>query len=243
MNKIYSGGVLYGVENITRYLCELNFISIFIRLTMAVLFGGIIGYGRERERRPAGLRTHILVSIGASLAMITNIYICETYSGSSDPTRLGAQVISGIGFLGAGTIIVTGKSKVKGLTTAAGLWASACMGLAIGAGFYSGAIIGCFFIFSVTAVLSKVDKKINNKSRDITLYILVNSTKATSDILVDIQSKDVKISDIEIKNNNMNSNDLIGILLGLKISRDVNHKEFMDSINRKDEVIFMQEVN
>ena len=210
---------------------------------MAIIFGGIIGYGRERERRPAGLRTHILVSIGSALAMITNIYIYEVYNSSSDPTRLGAQVISGIGFLGAGTIIVTGKNKVRGLTTAAGLWACACMGLAIGAGFYSGAIIGCLFIASVTAVLSKLDKRININSRNITIYILVNSTKAASKLLKDIQSTNVKISDIEISNNNVSSNDLIGILLGLRIPGDVCHNDFIENITNKNEVIFLQEIN
>ena len=210
---------------------------------MAIIFGGIIGYGRERERRPAGLRTHILVSIGSALAMITNIYIYEVYNSSSDPTTLGAQVISGIGFLGAGTIIVTGKNKVRGLTTAAGLWACACMGLAIGAGFYSGAIIGCLFIASVTAVLSKLDKRINRNSRNITIYILVNSTKAASKLLKDIQSTNVKISDIEISNNNVSSNDLIGILLGLRIPGDVCHNDFIENITNKNEVIFLQEIN
>ena len=206
------------IKDIALYLEDLNLVSIILRLTMAVIFGGIIGYGRERERRPAGLRTHILVSIGATLAMITNIYMCKIYNGYTDPTRLGAQVISGIGFLGAGTIIVTGKNKVRGLTTAAGLWACACMGLAIGAGFYSGAIIGCLFISAVTVALANIDKKINRNSRNITLYILVNSTTAASRLLQDIQSKNVKISDIEISNNNVSSNDLIGILLGLKLS-------------------------
>lgn len=231
------------IKDIALYLEDLNLVSIILRLTMAVIFGGIIGYGRERERRPAGLRTHILVSIGATLAMITNIYMCKIYNGYTDPTRLGAQVISGIGFLGAGTIIVTGKNKVRGLTTEAGLWACACMGLAIGAGFYSGAIIGCLFISAVTVALANIDKKINRNSRNITLYILVNSTTAASRLLQDIQSKNVKISDIEISNNNVSSNDLIGILLGLKISREVCHYDFIESITNKNEVIFLQEIN
>ena len=231
------------IKDIALYLEDLNLVSIILRLTMAVIFGGIIGYGRERERRPAGLRTHILVSIGATLAMITNIYMCKIYNGYTDPTRLGAQVISGIGFLGAGTIIVTGKNKVRGLTTAAGLWACACMGLAIGAGFYSGAIIGCLFISAVTVALANIDKKINRNSRNITLYILVNSTTAASRLLQDIQSKNVKISDIEISNNNVSSNDLIGILLGLKISREVCHYDFIESIRNKIEDIFLQEIN
>lgn len=231
------------MNSIIEYLQELNCTSIFIRLTMAVFFGGIIGYGRERERRPAGLRTHILVSIGATLAMITNIYIYQVYDAVSDPTRLGAQVISGIGFLGAGTIIVTGKNKVRGLTTAAGLWASACMGLALGAGFYFGAIIGCILIFAVTVILANLDKKINNKSRNITLYILLESHLEVAKILTYIQNNDIKISDIEINNNNVISNELIGILIGLEISRGVCHKDFINSIKKRAGVIFLQEIN
>ena len=210
---------------------------------MAIIFGGIIGYGRERERRPAGLRTHILVSIGSTLAMITNIYMYDAYNLSSDPTRLGAQVISGVGFLGVGTIIVTGKNKVRGLTTAAGLWACSCMGLAIGAGFYAGAIIGCLFIASVTAVLSKLDKKINRNSRNITIYFLVNSTMAVSKLLGEIQNTNVRISDIEISNNNVSSNELIGVLLGLRIPTDNSHNDFIEEIKNKNEGIFMQEIN
>ena len=231
------------VKEIVIYLEDLNFISIFLRVLMAVIFGGIIGYGREREKRPAGLRTHILVSVGATLAMITNIYLHKIYNGETDLSRLGAQVISGIGFLGAGTIIVTGKNKVRGLTTAAGLWACACMGLAIGAGFYSGAIIGCLVIAAVTVALANIDRNINRKSRNITLYILVNSTKAVSNLLKEIQSKNIKIRDIEISNNNVTSNEIIGILIGLKISRDVCPRNFIESISNKDEVIFFQEIN
>lgn len=224
------------------YLEDLNFISIFLRILMAVIFGGIIGYGREIEKRPAGLRTHILVCVGATLAMITNIYLHKIYNEESI-SRLGAQVISGIGFLGAGTIIVTGKNKVRGLTTAAGLWACACMGLAIGAGFYAGAIIGCLVIAAVTVTLASLDKRINRKSRNITLYIIVNSTKTVTNLLKEIQSKNIKIRDIEISNNNVSSNDIIGILIGLKIGKEVCPKDFIGSISNKEEVIFLQEIN
>ena len=199
------------VKEIVIYLEDLNFISIFLRVLMAVIFGGIIGYGREREKRPAGLRTHILVSVGATLAMITNIYLHKIYNGETDLSRLGAQVISGIGFLGAG--------------------------------FYSGAIIGCLVIAAVTVALANLDRKINRKSRNITLYILVNSTKAVSNLLKEIQSKNIKIRDIEISNNNVTSNEIIGILIGLKISRDVCPRNFIESISNKDEVIFFQEIN
>ena len=125
------------------YLREMNVASVLLRLTVAMLFGGFIGLERERKRRPAGFRTYMLVCLGAALTMLLSQY--ESYMVThawhetameiglrTDVSRFGAQVINGIGFLGAGTIIVTGKQEVKGLTTAAGLWASACMGLAIG---------------------------------------------------------------------------------------------------------------
>ena len=133
-------------------LRELNWASIVLRLTLAILCGGIIGIERGRKGRTAGFRTHVLVCIGATLTVLTNQYMMQ-YFGGGDPARLGAQVINGIGFLGAGTIIVTGRHKVKGLTTAAGLWASACLGVAIGAGFYEGALAGFAAIFLSIKVL------------------------------------------------------------------------------------------
>jgi Uncharacterized membrane protein len=123
------------INELTNYLREVNTASIILRLTLATICAGIIGLERGRKKRPAGLRTHILVCIGATLIMITGQYMRDILHIQDDVSRMGAQVISGIGFLGAGTIIVVGRNEVKGLTTAAGLWACACMGLAIGIGF------------------------------------------------------------------------------------------------------------
>lgn len=126
------------------YLRELNLASVFLRLTLAMFFGGMIGIEREKKRRPAGFRTYMLVCLGATLTGIISQYnyvmintvfadIASEIGRNTDVTRIGAKVIGCVGFLGAGTIIVTDRQEVKGLTTAAGLWASACMGLAIGA--------------------------------------------------------------------------------------------------------------
>ncbi|NLN47211.1 MAG: MgtC/SapB family protein, partial [Clostridiaceae bacterium] len=137
-------------------LRELNTLSIVVRMLFAILAGGVIGMERERKRRPAGFRTHMLVCLGSALVMMINQYIFYTFTQSSDPARLGAQVISGIGFLGAGTILITSRQQVRGLTTAAGLWASACMGLAIGIGFYEGALIACVCIFLTITLLDRL---------------------------------------------------------------------------------------
>ena len=105
------------------------------------------------------MRTHILVCIGAMLAMSTGQY-AFIYYNSVDPTRIGAQVVSGIGFLGAGSIIVTRGNRIQGLTTAAGLWASACIGLAIGIGFYEGAIVGAVAVYITERMLRRLSKSI-----------------------------------------------------------------------------------
>lgn len=146
---------------------SLNFSDICIRLSLAALFAGLIGWEREFRTRPAGLRTHILVCIGATIiAMIQKEIMFEALRiGTaypelagvirSDPARLICQVVSGIGFLGAGTIVIT-KSSIHGLTTAASLWATAVLGLAVGMGYYSLAVAGMVLIFFSLTVLKKI---------------------------------------------------------------------------------------
>lgn len=127
------------------------------KLGLAVLLSGIIGFEREHSHRPAGFRTHILVAVGSALIMLTSVYIAEKYKGQMnvDITRMSGQVVSGIGFLGAGTILREGFS-VKGLTTAASLWAVSCIGIAIGAGFIAGAVVATLVIYITLNSLKKV---------------------------------------------------------------------------------------
>jgi putative Mg2+ transporter-C (MgtC) family protein len=138
----------------------INPLQTFIRLFLSMLLGGLIGWERERRRQPAGLRTHILICMGATLLMITSIYIPQTFQNfqNGDPSRIAAQVVSGIGFLGAGAIFRLGVN-IKGLTTAATIWVVAAVGLTVGAGLYSAALIGTVFILFVLTTLTKVEKK------------------------------------------------------------------------------------
>lgn len=136
--------------------------SVLLRTVLAMVFSGILGYEREKKGRPAGFRTYMVVCIGSEIAMMTGIFLSREL-GSTDPSRIAAQVISGIGFLGAGTILVTRQNQVKGLTTAAGLWADACLGLALGSGFYSGAIVGFAAIWCSLKILSTVDKRLGKQ--------------------------------------------------------------------------------
>lgn len=141
-------------------------VETLLRLVLAGVLGGLIGYEREHTNRPAGFRTHILVCVGAALVMVTSEFIFDMYGGkvNLDPARLGAQVISGIGFLGAGTIIRDGFN-VRGLTTAASLWAVSCVGIAAGIGFYGGAVIATILIFLTLIILKKAEKRFASRNR------------------------------------------------------------------------------
>lgn len=146
--------------------------ELLARLFLACLLGGIIGFEREYTKRPAGFRTHILVCAGSALVMITSEYIFWKFKDmvNLDPARLGAQVITGIGFLGAGTIIHEGFN-IKGLTTAASLWTVACVGIAVGIGFYTGAVAATIIIFVTLIVLKKMEENLVKQSKLKIIYV------------------------------------------------------------------------
>ena len=188
---------------------ELNTASVMLRLVLAVLFGGVIGLERGRKRRAAGLRTYMLVCLGAALTVLLSMYeyymvthpwaeLAAEIGIRTDVSRFGAQVINGIGFLGAGTIIVTGRQEVKGMTTAAGLWASACTGLAIGAGFYECVFLAFLLISIVIRVLPQVETYIVENARNMNIYVEFESLDDVGDIISRIKSQDVQIYDVEI---------------------------------------------
>ena len=142
------------------WLLEPNLLTLIIRTLLAIICAGVIGFERDAHGSAAGLRTHILVCLGAMIAMSTGVFAATHFSG--DASRIGAQVVSGIGFLGAGTIMVN-RGHIKGLTTAAGLWTSACIGLAIGTGFYEAAIVGSIAVLIVEKWLRGLKKRIMRK--------------------------------------------------------------------------------
>ncbi len=184
--------------SLMEYLRELNMVSMLFRIVLAILIGGAIGLERGRKNRPAGLRTYTLVCLGAALVMMTNQYVYVNYN-VSDPVRLGAQVISGIGFLGAGTIILTGKNQIKGLTTAASLWTAACSGLAIGIGFYEGAILGGLAIVFTVSGLHRFDNWMRSNSKYIELYIEYNEAKNVfSDFLHYAKENHFEVTNIQV---------------------------------------------
>ncbi len=148
-----------------------SILAVTIRLLFALLVGLIVGIDRERKRRVAGIKTHILVCLGSALVMITSQYMMVTFGDMADISRMGAQVISGVGFLGVGTIIVTGRNQVKGLTTAASIWVCACVGLAAGIGFIEGVVIILILLVFTLKLIGKLDTVVRKGARELDFYI------------------------------------------------------------------------
>jgi putative Mg2+ transporter-C (MgtC) family protein len=225
-------------------LQDINTLSITVRLLMATLMGGLIGLERGIKKRPAGMRTYMLVCIGATLVMITSQYLAYIFP-NTDPARMGAQVISGIGFLGVGTIIITRDRQVRGLTTAAGLWASACMGLAIGVGFYTGALIALAFIFLVTTVMHRLDTELVRRSRAVEIYMELKDSSNIYKVLDFIRDNEVKVTYMEVmrpKYDHEATTSKIGLLLSLYLPHRKIHYELISKIGAIDCVSFVEEV-
>lgn len=179
-------------------LRNLTLFSVAIRMMLAVICGGIIGIEREFKRRPAGFRTHILICLGAAITTLTSQYLFLYMQYYTDMARLGAQVIAGIGFIGAGTIVVTRRQRVKGLTTAAGLWTSAIVGLALGAGFYEGGILIAVLIFVVEALFAKLEYRMLKKSPEVNLYMEYTDKQCLEEVLKLLREKNIKVLNLEI---------------------------------------------
>lgn len=182
----------------------LSYLELTLRLALSIILGGVIGLERETINKPAGFRTHILVCLGSTIIMLVSLFIFSEYSGKTnvDPGRIPAQVISGIGFLGAGTIIIEG-ANVKGLTTAASLWTVATIGLAVGVGFYYGAILATFLILLTLITFNRLDAAILKKRHLQPLKLVVEDSPGQlgriGSVLgeMDISIKDVKLENIE----------------------------------------------
>ena len=218
------------ISDIVNHLNEFNTASVLFRLTLAVICGGLIGIERGRKHRPAGFRTYMLVCLGAALTMLISQYVTYILNQSTDITRLGAQVINGIGFLGAGTIIVTRRQQVKGLTTAAGLWASACMGIAIGAGFYVGALTVCVLIIIVLIVLSKLEVKIMMAARNMTLSVGYTESDDIVVIIDKIKSLGVRIIDVEIVKLNTDGNFSLSAVFYVSLPKKYKHTDLIEQL-------------
>lgn len=218
-----------------------NIWTILIRIFLATLCAGSIGFERTRKRHAAGLRTYILVCLGAAIVMMLSEYLCIIHP-ETDSARLGAQVISGIGFLGAGSILITSKSRIKGLTTAAGLWTSACMGLAIGAGFYTLAIVADIVILIILSLMPSVEAMFRRKTRYFELHVELNTRQNLKDLVNFLRGINVKITSIE-KNPAYLDSGLSVYTMMLNSEEKHDHDTFISTIQNLEYVNFCEEIN
>ena len=190
------------------------------RLFLAAIISGLVGYEREIHGRLAGFRTHILVCVGSTLIMLTSMYIFEIYRGlaTPDPARIAAQVVSGIGFLGAGTIIRF-KASVRGLTTAASLWTIAGIGLAVGSGLYVPAAVTTVIVLATLFFLNIFEKSLIRKDW---YKVIAVETKAGASQLEEIRSVlaeyEVEVKDFEVQKSASSDNLVLKITLKLLTS-------------------------
>ena len=235
------------------YLRELNLCSMCLRILLAMFVGGFLGLDREQKHRPAGFRTYMLVAVGAAATTILSQYLnlmldtrwlaaYQIMGNRTDVVRLGTQVISGTGFLAAGTILVTGKQEVKGLTTAAGLWASACMGLACGAGFLECVVVSFLLVVLCMRVFPSIQTAILNRSRNMIVYLETENILQLSSVVNFIKREDIRVYSLEIDKETPEHMDCIAAIIDMRLPMQLYHAELIAALSTLDGVISIDEV-
>ena len=233
------------------YFRELNFVSVALRLLLSALIGFSLGLERGRKRRPAGCRTYMLVCMGATLTLLLSQYeyimvttkwasIASEIGLRTDVSRFGAQVINGVGFLGAGTILVTHNRSVKGLTTAAGLWASACMGLAIGAGFYECVLPVFFLILFCICILPRLEKRMKAYMKNINIYVELTSLDQIRSVITCLKARQIRIYEVDIERGREEKNP--SAVFYVRLPKSQPHIEVISILMKLDGVLTVQEI-
>ena len=212
------------------------------RLFLAAVLGGVVGIERGSGDRPAGLRTHVLVCTGSALIMLVSMYAFDSFDTPRDPGRIAAQVVSGVGFLGAGTILHEGLT-VRGLTTAASLWMVAAVGLAIGGGMIKIAVASTIIMLITLIIFHGWEKKIPGASRIERKFIHVivrNNSNAVNEILAYFTDKKIKVRSVNLKNNEIH--DTVSLEMYLKINKDINTNQIIAGLQAIDGVISLEDM-
>lgn len=222
-------------------LSQVNTASIAFRLFLSIILCGAIGMERGLRNRPAGFMTYLLVGCGSALIMITNQYIATIYT-NVDPTRMAAQVVSGIGFLGAGTIITTSKNEIRGLTTAAGIWATAAVGLAVGIGFYGGAILGSVFIIFSLMYLKKIDLYIKTHAKTMEIYLEYNEEFSMQNLSLYADDSHYRIFDLEFGKIKTLNGEFGTLTFEVNFRHKVNHTKIIEEMGQLPGILYVREV-
>lgn len=223
------------MEHWSEMLINLTSVSAAVRLLLAAVLGGCIGYERGKHGRAAGFRTHIILCVGSCLAALIGIYSHSSLELGGDAMRIAAQVISGIGFLGAGAIILKNKVTVTGLTTAAGMWTTAIIGIATGAGFYLAAIIATIILFSATTFFTMFEK---SRKSTVYLYMEIDSAREVTSIIKEIHALCEDVSDIQIQEAKSKLSGAIALLVVLD-KLDGEKSELLERFESIDHVLFV----
>lgn len=224
-------------------LREFTFLSVAVRMVLAVLCGGVIGLERTYRRRPAGMRTHMLICLGASMTTLTSQYLLLYMNYFTDMARLGAQVVAGIGFIGAGTIIVTRHQKVKGLTTAAGLWTCAIVGLALGAGFYEGALAVTAMVLLAEIVFSRLERMVLYTSPEVNLYVHYSGAETMEGILRFLNEKKIKVLSLQITRSIESQNHMPTAIFHLRLHPKISRRELLTQLGQVEGIISVDDLN
>lgn len=222
------------------YVKDYNTISIIVRIFLAMLLGGCIGIEREKSKRPAGFRTHILVCVGSCMTALIGLYVWHKMGNMSDPLRISAQVISGIGFLGVGTILVKEHDHITGLTTAAGLWTTASIGIACGFGFYVGALIGTFVVAVTSAILFKFEKRGRKKNRRVNLYLEIQGTALLNEE-IDLLVQEFKAKNVLVVPPRTAVRGNVGLEVSLPYVGNEDTKAVLQALRKQEGVLFAME--
>ena len=219
---------------------EINVWTVIIRIVIATIMGGIIGIERFKQGRAAGMRTHILVALGATLASMIGLFLSQEMGMANDPTRIAAQVVSGIGFLGMGTILVKGRFQITGLTTAAGLWATAAIGLALGMGFYTGAIATFVCAVLTVTMMSKIEYQLAKRYNRFGIYVEIKSDEYVR-TTINMLKEQYKVSAIQVTTPRSGKNGNVGIEANVHILQKkdrISPDALAMEIEKNDYVIF-----
>lgn len=223
-------------------LREVSLLSVSVRMCLAVVCGGIIGMEREYKRRPAGFRTHILICLGAAMTTMTSQFFYLYMNYFTDMARLGAQVVAGMGFIGAGTIIVTRRQRVKGLTTAAGLWTAAIVGLSLGSGFYEGGIFATLLILLAEMIFSKLEYRMLENAPEVNLYMEYMDRTCLENVLRLYRELDLKVLNLEITRATGSEKHNACAIFTLRLNKRCKVEQVVAKVNATEGVVTVEEL-
>lgn len=226
---------------IEEWFADWNIVSIILRLLIASLVGFLIGFDRERKNKPAGIRTHILVCLGTALVTMTAVYALYRFPDTNiDVTRLGGQMVAGIGFIGAGVIFISAKSRIEGLTSAAGMWACTCCGLAIGFGFFEGTLITVILIVITMLLIPVFERHMRRRETQFDLYIEFEQGTSLAGFLRLLHTEDISYSNYRVIQEDNGKDGPIAIL-SISMDKSADKGEFLTHVRELDGLKYLHE--